>query len=45
MKQTSLTLIEVRKGVQEKPSGSAAEDLIQRAVTAWLSARLSTPHK
>ncbi|WP_297871085.1 hypothetical protein [uncultured Oscillibacter sp.] len=45
MKQTSLTLIEVRKGAQEKPSGSAAEDLIQRAVTAWLVARLSTPHK
>ncbi len=45
MKQTSLTLIEVRKGVQEKPSGSAAAELIQRAVTAWLVARLSTPHK
>ena len=41
MKQTFLTLIEVRKA----PSGSAVGELIQRAVTAWLAARLSGPHK
>ena len=29
----------------ETVAGSAAAELIQRAVTAWLSARLSTPHK
>lgn len=40
MKDLHLTLTEVQK----VPFGPLTSDIIQQAVTAWLTAQLNTPH-